>query len=344
MPKDFLSQDEVDALLRGVIGDAESEESSEQEEGSSSEARPYQLGLQERIVRGRMPTLELLNERVARFLRIGLFNFVRRNIEVSVKPVKLVKYSEFVKNVVVPTNINMVIIKPLRGTALIAIDPTLVFLFVDNMFGGDGRFHMRVEGRDFSATEMRIIQRLLSVIFEETEKAWESVYPIKFEYLRSEMNFQFSNIATPSEIVVWFGFTLEFAGLTGDINYCMPYLMIEPIRELLYSSLQSDQASYDTRWSHLLQRQLKDASVELVIPFGTADVRLADILNMSIGDVIPLEVPEKLTATVRGVPIMEGTHGTLNGHYAFKLDRVVGNLQHEMEHEQDAEVDEFFKD
>ena len=284
MPKDFLSQDEVDALLRGVIGDAEAEEAAPAE--TTSGPRPYQLGVQERIVRGRMPTLELLNERVARFLRIGFFNFVRRNVEVSVKPVKLVKYSEFVRNVVVPTNINMVIIKPLRGTALIAIDPTIVFLFVDNMFGGDGRFHMRVEGRDFTATEMRIIQRLLSVIFEETEKAWESVYPIKFEYLRSEMNFQFSNIATPSEIVVWFGFTLEFAGLTGDIHYCLPYLMIEPIRELLYSALQSDQASYDSRWAHLLQRQLKDAEVEIVVPFGDAEVRLSDILNMQVGDVI----------------------------------------------------------
>lgn len=341
MPKDFLSQDEVDALLRGVIGDVETEEAPA-EVVQSNEPRSYQLGVQERIVRGRMPTLELLNERVARFLRIGFFNFVRRNVEVSVKPVKLVKYSEFIKNVVVPTNINMVIIKPLRGTALIAIDPTIVFLFVDNMFGGDGRFHMRVEGRDFTATEMRIIQRLLSVIFEETEKAWESVYPIKFEYLRSEMNFQFSNIATPSEIVVWFGFTLEFAGLTGDVNFCLPYLMIEPIRELLYSTLQSDQASYDTRWSHLLQRQLKDAAVEIVVPFGGAEVRLSDILNMQVGDVIPLEVPEKLTATVRGVPIMEGVHGTLNGHYAFKMERMIGNLQREFDQENDD--DDFFGD
>ena len=341
MSKDYLSQDEVDALLKGVIGDVESEEVSEE---STSGPKTYQLGVQERIVRGRMPTLELLNERVARLLRIGLFNFVRRNIEVSVKPVRLVKYSEFVRNVVVPTNINMVIIKPLRGTALIAIDPNIVFLFVDNMFGGDGRFHMRVEGRDFTATEMRIIQRLLSVIFEETEKAWESVYPIKFEYLRSEMNFQFSNIATPSEIVVWFGFTLEFASIMGDIHYCLPYLMIEPIREILYSALQSDQASYDTRWSHLLQRQLKDAQINIVVPFGTAEVRLSDILNMKEGDIIPLDVPEKLTATVRGVPLLEGIYGTVSGHYAFKLDRVIGNLQYELEHEddEDDDIEEYF--
>lgn len=199
MAGDFLSQEEVDALLKGVTG-----ETDEPEGGSSEDStlRPYNIGTQERIVRGRMPTLELVNERFARYLRIGLFNYMHRNTEISVGPIRVQKYSEFIRNLVVPTNLNLVMAKPLRGTSLFIFDPNLVFLVVDNMFGGDGRFHTRVEGRDFTPTEQRIIQGLLNVVFAEYSRSWKPVYELNFEYIRSEMNSQFANIATPSEIVV----------------------------------------------------------------------------------------------------------------------------------------------
>ena len=213
MAGDFLSQDEVDALLKGVTGEADEPEESE---GDGGGVRAYNIGTQERIVRGRMPTLELVNERFARYLRIGLFNYMHRNAEIFVGPIRVQKYSEFIRNLVVPTNLNLVIAKPLRGTALFVFDPNLVFLVVDNMFGGDGRFHTRVEGRDFTPTEQRIIQGLLNVVFTEYSKSWKPVYDINFEYIRSEMNSQFANIATPSEIVVSTTFTLEFGGATAQ--------------------------------------------------------------------------------------------------------------------------------
>src|SRR5436190_13289282 len=198
MSKDFLSQDEVDALLKGVTGEPEDTK----EDVNPTGVRSYNLATQERIVRGRMPTLEIINERFARLLRIGLFNFLRRSAEVSVGSVRVSKYSEFIRNLVVPTNLNLVHMKPLRGTALIVFDPGLVFLLVDNLFGGDGRFHTRVEGRDFTQTEQRIILRILDIVFEAYTKSWEPVYPVEFEYIRSEMNTQFANIATPNEVVV----------------------------------------------------------------------------------------------------------------------------------------------
>lgn len=167
MADDILSQDEVDALLRGVSG------TSEADDAHIAPVRPYDIGRQERIVRGRMPTLEIINERFARNLRIGLFNFIRRNAEISVGPVRVQKYSEFIRNLVVPTNLNLVHVKPLRGTGLLIFDPDLVFLVVDNMFGSDGRYHVRVEGRDFTPTEQRIIRRMLDVVFTEYQKAWE---------------------------------------------------------------------------------------------------------------------------------------------------------------------------
>jgi flagellar motor switch protein FliM len=323
MAGDFLSQDEVDALLKGVTGESDDPASEESEDSS---IRSYNLGTQERIVRGRMPTLELVNERFARYLRIGLFNYMHRNAEISVGPIRVQKYSEFIRNLVVPTNLNLVAAKPLRGTSLFVFDPNLVFLVVDNMFGGDGRFHTRVEGRDFTATEQRIIQGLLGVVFGEYSKAWKPVFDISFEYIRSEMNSQFANIATPSEIVVSTSFTLEFGGATADMHICFPYSMLEPIRDLLYSTMQSDQLSTDKRWIGTLRKQLQGAEVEIVANLGTGQVSLRDILKLKVGDVIPITIPPLIEATVDNTQLMECSYGQQNGQYALRVEKFVGSL------------------
>jgi flagellar motor switch protein FliM len=320
MAGDFLSQDEVDALLKGVTGETDEPEETE---GDGASIRSYNLGTQERIVRGRMPTLELVNERFARYLRIGLFNYMHRNAEISVGPIRVQKYSEFIRNLVVPTNLNLVVAKPLRGTALFIFDPNLVFLVVDNMFGGDGRFHTRVEGRDFTPTEQRIIQGLLTVVFTEYEKSWKPVHNITFEYIRSEMNSQFANIATPSEIVVSTTFTLEFGGATADMHICFPYSMLEPIRDLLYSTMQSDQLSTDKRWIGTLRKQLQGAEVEIVARLGDGNITLGQILKLQTGDVIPLHIQDTIQALVDNVPLIECTYGQQNGQYALKVERFI---------------------
>jgi flagellar motor switch protein FliM len=328
MSADFLSQDEVDALLKGVTGESdEPEQAAEAADG----IRSYNLGTQERIVRGRMPTLELINERFARYLRIGLFNYMHRNTEISVGPIRVQKYSEFIRNLVVPTNLNLVAAKPLRGTSLFIFDPNLVFLVVDNMFGGDGRFHTRVEGRDFTATEQRIIQGLLGVVFAEYSRAWKPVYEMNFEYIRSEMNSQFANIATPSEIVISTSFSIEFGGSAADMHICFPYSMLEPIRDLLYSAMQSDQLSSDRRWIVMLRKQLKDAEVEIVAQLATSTITLGQILHMKVGDVIPMTIPETIVASVDDVPLMECRYGQQGGQYALKIERFLSSEGQEQE-------------
>ena len=320
MATDFLSQDEVDALLKGVTGETDEQETSD--EGGSG-VRSYNLGTQERIVRGRMPTLELINERFARYLRIGLFNYMHRTTEISVGPIRVQKYSEFIRNLVVPTNLNLVSAKPLRGTSLFVFDPNLVFLVVDNMFGGDGRFHTRVEGRDFTGTEQRIIQGLLNVVFNEYSRSWKPVYTISFEYIRSEMNSQFANIATPSEIVISTTFSIEFGGTAADMHICFPYSMVEPIRDLLYSSMQSDQLSTDQRWIMMLRKQLKDAEVEIAANLANTTVTLGEILKMKTGDIIPVTIQEKIIASVDDIPLCECTYGQQGGQYALKIDKFI---------------------
>jgi len=322
MSKEFLNQDEVDALLRGVKGEPE-EKQRPDEQGP---VRPYNLAKQERIVRGRMPTLEIINERFARLLRIGLFNFMRRTCEISVGPVRVIKYSEFIRNLVVPTNLNMVHVKPLRGTALFIFDPNLVFLAVDNLFGGDGRFHTRVEGREFTQTEQRIIQRLLEVVFENYGKSWNPIYPVRFEYVRAEMNTQFANIATPNEVVVTTTFTIELtADISAGLHICMPYSMLEPIRDILYSPLQGDQMDADKRWVRLLSKQVQAAQVELVANLAETPVTLKQILGMKVGDVVPIDMSETILAAVDGVPVMECHYGVFHGQYALRVRALISH-------------------
>ncbi|MFZ6672528.1 flagellar motor switch protein FliM [Undibacterium sp. Rencai35W] len=329
MSDNFLSQEEVDALLKGVTGDQDDSQSQEDTSG----VRPYNLATQERIVRGRMPTLEIINERFARLLRIGLFNFLRRSAEVSVGTVRVSKYSEFIRNLVVPTNLNLAHMKPLRGTSLFVMDPGLVFLLVDNLFGGDGRFHTRVEGRDFTQTEQRIIQRILEIIFETYAKSWEPVYPVEFEYIRSEMNTQFANIATPNEVVVSTTFTIELGPVSGELHMCMPYSMIEPIRDILTSSLQGETLEVDKRWVRLMTQQIQIAEVEIVADLGTTKITLGDILNMKEGDVIPLSVPDIISAKVDGTPVMECKYGVFNGQYALRVEKLLSSSVNEVAHE-----------
>ena len=323
MADDILSQEEVDALLRGVTG----EEDDGEDVIDPSAVRNYDIGRQERIVRGRMPTLEIINERFARNLRIALYNFMRRNAEISVGPIRVQKYSEFIRNLVVPTNLNMIQMKPLRGTGLFIFDPNFVFLVVDNLFGSDGRYHVRVEGRDFTQTEQRIIQRLLEVVFEEYQKAWKPVFECEFSYMRSEMNTQFANIATPTEVVIAYTFKIELGAGGGDFHMCFPYSMIEPIRDMLYSSMQTDRIESDNRWSSLLRKQVQHADVNLVATLGNAQITLGEILNLKTGDVISLDIPEVIIASVDNVPVLECKYGILNGQYALKVDKLLGSAE-----------------
>jgi flagellar motor switch protein FliM len=321
MAENFLSQEEVDDLLKGVTGDTDSDA----KVTDQSAIRPYNLATQERIVRGRMPTLELINERFARGLRVGLYNYLRRSAEVTASPVKVTKYSEFIRNLVVPTSLNLITMKPLRGSALVVLDPNLVFAMIDILFGGDGRFHTRVEGRDFTPTEQQIIKRVLEIIFEQYSKAWDPVHPVNFEYVRSEINTQFINIATPNEVVVTTLLKVEIGNVSAEMHICMPYSVIEPIRDVLTSSLQGESLDQDNRWIKRMTQQIQTAEVELVANIGTAKTTFENLLKLKVGDVIPLSVSDLVTATVDSVPVFECAYGKKDGQYALKVVNVIAN-------------------
>ena len=320
MNQQILSQDEVDALLQGITGESQK---LEQEEVQTGGVRDYNLASQERIVRGRMPTMEIINERFARNIRIGLFNFIRKSPEISIGGIKVQKYSAFLRDIVVPTNFNIVSVRPLRGSGLIVCDPTLVFAVIDALFGGAGKYHTRIEGRDFSPTEQRIITRLVDVVTNEYKKAWHGIYPLELEYQRSEMQPQFANIATPSEIVVATSFTLEIGDTTGTVHFCIPYSTLEPIRDVLYSTIQGDSNEPDRRWVNLLKEQIQSAEVDRVAELATAPATVEQLLAFQPGDFIELDLQPGIQAKVAGVPILDCHYGTSNGKYALKIDQLL---------------------
>ncbi len=322
MNQQILSQDEVDALLQGITGESQK---IDQEETVQGGVRDYDLGNQERIVRGRMPTMEVINERFARNIRIGLFNFIRKSPEVSIGGIKLQKYSAFLREIVVPTNFNVCTVRPLRGSGLIVCDPSLVFAVIDALFGGIGKFHTRIEGRDFSATESRVIQRLVETIIAEYTKAWVGIYPLELDYQRSEMQPQFANIATPSEIVVSTSFTLEIGETSGSVHFCIPYATLEPIRDVLYSTTQGDSSEPDRRWVNLLKEQLRDAQVELVVELAQAPATVEQLLSFKPGDFIELDLEPMVQAKVDGVPVLDCHYGTSSGHYSIKVDQLLSS-------------------
>jgi flagellar motor switch protein FliM len=321
MNQQILSQDEVDALLQGITG--ESQKLEQEAAPVDGAVRDYNLANQERIVRGRMPTMEIINERFARNLRVGLFNLIRRSPEVAIGGIKVQKFSAFLREIVVPTNFNIVSVKPLRGNGLIVCDPSIVFAVIDSLYGGVGKYHTRIEGRDFSITEMRVIQRLLNSIISEYTKAWAGVYPIEPEYVRSEMQSQFVSIAMPSEVVVSTTFNLEIGDITGAVHICMPYSTLEPIRDVLHSTVQGDASEPDKRWVQVLKNQIQSAEVQLVAELATAPATVEQLLSFKPGDFIELDLNPMITANVDGVPVFSANYGTSNNHYAIKIDRLL---------------------
>nr|WP_269781096.1 flagellar motor switch protein FliM [Photobacterium carnosum] len=302
-------------MLHGV--DEPEDDANDDDQGSVITA--FDFSSQDRIVRGRMPTLELINERFARHMRISLFNMLRKTAEVSINGVQMIKFGEYQNTLYVPTSLNMVRFRPLKGTALITMEARLVFILVENFFGGDGRFHAKIEGREFTPTERRIVQMLLKLVFEDYREAWSPVMSVEFEYIDSEVNPTMANIVSPTEVIVVSSFHIEIDGGGGDFHVVMPYSMVEPIRELLDAGVQSDKMDTDVRWSHALRDEIMDVPVNLRAKLLDIDISLRDLMELQTGDVIPITMPETATIFVEDLPTYRAKMGRSGDNVALKI-------------------------
>ena len=321
MSSDILSQDEVDALLGGVdSGDVDTDVESGHLDG---EARSFDFNNQERIIRGSLPTLEMINERFARYFRVSFFDLLRKTPEISVNGIQMIKFSEYIQTLFVPTSLSLIKMEPLRGTGLIMLNPKLVFILVDNFFGGDGSIHAKIEGREFTSTELRVIEKVVGMCFDDLVKAWEPVMKIKFDNHIHEVNPHMANIVSPSEVIVVSSFHIELEGGGGDIHIVYPYSMIEPIRTILDAGVQSDRGDVDERWAILLKEELLHAKVGIQAIFAEKELKISDLLNFKAGDIIPIDMPEQMLILAEDIPVMRGQYGEYQGNAAVKIDEIV---------------------
>jgi len=228
------------------------------------------------------------------------------------------KYGDYIHTLYVPTSMNLIRVSPLRGTALFIMDAKLVFKLVDNFFGGDGR-HAKIEGREFTPTETRLIHKALEQFFLDLEEAWSPVKELTFEHLGHEMNPAMANVINPTEVVVVSTFQVDLEGGSGEFHVAMPYSMLEPIRDLLVSGFQNGEDEKDERWQVALQRDILMAGLPLEMTIAQQSMTLRDVLELEAGDVIPIELPEFFQLKANKVPVYNCTMGVSRGNLAVKV-------------------------
>ncbi len=314
--EELLSPDEIDALLNGVDnGEVATMDDLRARDGV---ARPIDLASKERIMHGRMPALEMINERLARHLRHALFKLLRRSVEITAAEPRLEKFSEYIQARPVPTSLNMIRVKPLHGTALLVMDARLVFTLVDHFFGG-GRFKAKVEGREFTLTETRFMRKVLDLIFEGLAGAWEPVLPLEFDYLKTETNPQFADMVRPAEVMVISVFRIELEGGGGELHVTLPSSMIEPVRHLLDARGRSECSESDGRWLTALREEIRLAPVEVSCKLVELELSVAELLRLKPGDVLPMDMPERVTLYAEGIPAFHGRFGASQGRHAVQV-------------------------
>ncbi len=315
----ILTQEEVDALLRGISGGEI--ETEVVDEHDPSEIVPYDLTSQDRIIRGRMPTLEMTNEKFARMFRTTLSSMLRKVIGVSTLSTDMIKFGEFLKTLPVPTSMHLFRMDPMRGSVLIVVETKIIFALVDIIFGGAGTSLFKIEGREFTAIETNLIKRVVMSALSDLEKSWKSLIDLKISYQRSEINPQFMQIVPPTDVVIVANFEIEMEYMTGTMSLCIPYATLEPIREKLQAGYQSEQMEVDKVWATRFKECLMASNVDVVVELGKTQISGKDLVNLQKGDIVRLDqyASDSLTVYVEGIPKYQGYPGVSKGNRAIQI-------------------------
>jgi flagellar motor switch protein FliM len=322
MTDKILSQDEVDALLKGVAsGEIETEEPPEK---VITDARVYDFTSQERIIRGRMPGLEMANDAFARLYRHSLSNLISKFVDISIQNVEIVKFGDFIRTIPVPSSINIFKMPPLKGYALLVLEAPLVFALIEFFFGGSSAHNIKSEGRAFTSIENRVINKFVKMAFGDLEEAWKGIEPIKTEFIGTEINPQFVTIVTTTEIVINIEILIEIEDFSGRMFLCIPYSMVEPVKDKLRSGIHGDRQEADHRWAEVLRETLEEIEVELSVEVDTLKLTFGDIINFEPGNIIKLgkSMDQEVTVMVEGRPKFCGLIGVSRGSQAVKITRV----------------------
>jgi flagellar motor switch protein FliM len=317
---DILSQDEVDALLKGMgEGDVETEV----DDAVASPVKAYDFTNQERIVRGRLPALDIINERFARGFQRNFNEMIMASVEVTAGEVKIVKMIDYLRNLFVPTSLNVYRLSPLNGVTLFTLDSKLIFTAVDIYFGGTGLLPFKIEGREYTPVEMSMVKSLLDITAENLHKAWAPVMDIDIEYMHSEMNPKFASIVDATDMIVVSPINIRFEGVEGRMDIVMPYSMLEPVRDKLEEGMQNLQSEGDNRWSRTLKEEANAIKLHMSANLLELEMSVEDLIAMKAGDVIPIEMPEQVTVCVEHIPVVRGKLGQRNDKKAIRIEEIV---------------------
>lgn len=319
--EDILSQDEVDALLRGMGGgdvDTEDDDPSE-----STSAKVYDFTNQERIVRGRLPALDIINERFARGFQRHFNEMIMSSVEVTAGEVKIIKMIDYLRNLFVPTSLNIYRINPLNGVSLFTLDSKLIFTAVDIYFGGTGLLPFKIEGREYTPVEMSMVRSILDISSENLRKAWGPVMDIEIDYMHSEMNPKFASIVEATDMIVVSPINVRFEGVEGRVDIVMPYAMLEPVRDKLEEGMSNLQGESDNRWSRTLKEEAKNIEVEVSVNLAELKINMDDLMKMEKGDIIPIEMPDRVAVKAEGIAFVKGKLGESNDKKAVKVEEIL---------------------
>lgn len=315
----ILSQDEVDALLSGISkGDVPT---GTDEPKDSDEVIPHDLTSQDRVIRGRMPALEIINERFSRIFRTTLSTQLRKVIDIRAASINIVKFGEFLRTMYIPTSLHIFRMDPIRGHALLVLETNLVFSLIEAFLGGKGTKGIKIEGREFTNIENRMIRKVADAALADYQKAWNPVYSLSIHFVHSEVNPQFVGIVPTNDLVVAAYFELEMEASAGKLIFCIPYACLEPIRNLLDVGFQSGQLQVDLAWLERFKDRLIETPVNIIAELGRTEIKGKDVLSLEVGDVLLLDrsPTDKMDVRVEGVLKFRGYPGVFKGNRAIKI-------------------------
>ena len=333
-----LTQTEVDALLSAVAeGSVETggaEGASQQGSSlanfgeatpSDSEITPYDLTNQDRVIRGRMPTLDIIYERFIRLYRMSLSNSLRKIATISIISTDLLKFGEFVNTLPIPSCMCIMRFESLRGPALLVFESKLAYALVDSFFGGTDRPYTKIEGKEFTRIELSIMRKVMDLAIKDLEEAWTPVHKVDISFLRTEVNPQFVGVVPPSDVIISTTFEVELENASGTISLVIPYSTIEPIKNKLNASFQTELDRVDKEWTAKMEEHLRNTDINVRVNLGSAAITVGDLVNLNIGDIIPLaqDADGELPVLVEGVPKFKCFLGVSRGNRAVQVTRFV---------------------
>ena len=321
MAEQVLTQNEVDALLKGLSKGkikVKKEEKPEQKQSQDSLTK-WDFSKHAKVKRQRMPVLEMIADRFSKDVRPAMSILLKQDIEVTTEGVKSERYGDFIKTLPLPSSINIFQMPPLKGQGLLVIDPNLAFQVVGNYFGGTSRFNTKVEGREFTSIEQMVIKKFIDIIFKHLASVWKTVYPVEFKYMRTETNPQYVTIISPTDTMIVIEFSVEVDNVQNKFFFCLPYFAIEPIKEKLYGGTEA--IEIDPHWSSRLRDKVMTIPLNITGVMGYTDLMLSDVVKLKRGDIIKLDARESepIEVLVEGIPKFMARIGVMDSNYSLEI-------------------------